>query len=97
MAVGGGERGPLGARPGATVGANLQVDRAGAGAMPENTFVTMRRRDRELVPEVQLSGPCRLATACCGIELMSVGASRFVIARFGAEVMRSQARGAVRL
>lgn len=28
------------------------------------------------------------ATACCGIELMAVGASRFDLARFGAEVMR---------
>jgi NADH-quinone oxidoreductase subunit B len=28
------------------------------------------------------------ATACCGIELMSTGASRFDIGRFGAEAMR---------
>ncbi len=32
------------------------------------------------------------ATACCGIELMAVGASRFDIARFGAEVMRFSPR-----
>ena len=32
--------------------------------------------------------PMPFATACCGIELMAVGASRFDIARFGAEVMR---------
>ena len=29
--------------------------------------------------------PMPFATACCGIELMAVGASRFDISRFGAE------------
>ena len=32
--------------------------------------------------------PLPFATACCGIELMGTGASRYDIARFGAEVMR---------
>ena len=32
--------------------------------------------------------PLPFATACCGIELMATGASRYDIARFGAEVMR---------
>ena len=32
--------------------------------------------------------PMPFATACCGIELMAVGAGRYDIARFGAEVMR---------
>ncbi len=32
--------------------------------------------------------PMPFATACCGIELMSTGASRYDIARFGAEAMR---------
>ena len=36
--------------------------------------------------------PMPFATACCGIELMAVGASRFDIARFGAEVMRVSPR-----
>jgi len=36
--------------------------------------------------------PMPFATACCGIELMAVGASRFDIARFGAEVMRFSPR-----
>jgi len=32
------------------------------------------------------------ATACCGIELMATGASRYDIARFGAEAMRFSPR-----
>ena len=36
--------------------------------------------------------PMPFATACCGIELMSTGASRYDIARFGAEVMRFSPR-----
>jgi NADH-quinone oxidoreductase subunit B len=32
------------------------------------------------------------ATACCGIELMATGASRYDVARFGAEVMRFSPR-----
>ncbi|MGD2108014.1 MAG: NADH-quinone oxidoreductase subunit NuoB [Phycisphaerae bacterium] len=32
--------------------------------------------------------PFPFATACCGIELMATGASRYDIARFGAEAMR---------
>ncbi|MFH1416887.1 MAG: NADH-quinone oxidoreductase subunit NuoB [Planctomycetota bacterium] len=36
--------------------------------------------------------PLPFATACCGIELMATGASRFDIARFGAEAMRFSPR-----
>src|SRR5687767_435738 len=36
--------------------------------------------------------PMPMGLACCGIELMAVGASRFDIARFGAEVMRFSPR-----
>lgn len=36
--------------------------------------------------------PMPFATACCGIELMSTGASRYDIARFGAEAMRFSPR-----
>jgi NADH-quinone oxidoreductase subunit B len=32
--------------------------------------------------------PMPFATACCGIELMATGASRYDIGRFGAEAMR---------
>ncbi len=36
--------------------------------------------------------PMPFATACCGIELMATAASRYDIARFGAEVMRFSPR-----
>lgn len=36
--------------------------------------------------------PMPFATACCGIELMAVAASRFDLARFGAEAMRFSPR-----
>ncbi len=38
--------------------------------------------------------PMPFATACCGIELMATGASRYDLARFGAEVMRFSPRQA---
>jgi NADH-quinone oxidoreductase subunit B len=36
--------------------------------------------------------PLPFATACCGIELMATGASRYDISRFGAEAMRFSPR-----
>jgi len=36
--------------------------------------------------------PMPFATACCGIELMATGASRYDISRFGAEAMRFSPR-----
>ncbi len=38
--------------------------------------------------------PLPFATVCCGIEIMSVEASRFDLARFGAEVLRFSPRQA---
>ena len=38
--------------------------------------------------------PMPMGLACCAIELMAVGASRFDLARFGAEVMRFSPRQA---
>jgi NADH-quinone oxidoreductase subunit B len=59
--------------------------------MPENTILT---RADAVVNWCRKNSlwPMPFATACCGIELMAVGASRFDIARFGAEVMRFSPR-----
>jgi NADH-quinone oxidoreductase subunit B len=58
---------------------------------PENAFAT---RLNTLANWVRTNSlwPMPFATACCGIELMAVGASRHDIARFGAEVMRFSPR-----
>ena len=45
-----------------------------------------------LVPQKILVWPMPMGLACCGIELMAVGASRFDISRFGSEVMRFSPR-----
>lgn len=80
------------------------VSQAGGVAVPENTIVT---RLGTAIDKLMTSvggdtvinaarkfslWPMPFATACCGIELMAVGASRFDIARFGAEVMRFSPR-----
>lgn len=59
--------------------------------LPENIFLT---RINEVSNWVRTNSlwPMPFATACCGIELMAVGASRHDIARFGAEVMRFSPR-----
>jgi NADH-quinone oxidoreductase subunit B len=76
----------------------------GSIEVPENTIIT--RLDTAIEKLLDQTGgnqiinaarkfslwPMPFATACCGIELMAVGASRFDIARFGAEVMRFSPR-----
>lgn len=59
--------------------------------LPENVMLT---RIDHLANWVRANSlwPMPFATACCGIELMAVGASRHDIARFGAEVMRFSPR-----
>ncbi|MHB1033541.1 MAG: NADH-quinone oxidoreductase subunit B [Pirellulales bacterium] len=64
---------------------------SGVPEIPENVFLS--KLDA-------LAGWCRknslwpmpFATACCGIELMSTAASRYDLARFGAEVLRFSPR-----
>jgi NADH-quinone oxidoreductase subunit B len=58
-----------------------------AVGLPENVFVSRLDWLANWVRSNSL-WPMPFATACCGIELMATGASRFDIARFGAEVMR---------
>src|SRR5262245_40165693 len=59
--------------------------------VPENTILTTIDSVVNWCRKYSL-WPMPFATACCGIELMAVGASRFDIARFGAEVMRFSPR-----
>ena len=64
---------------------------AGGVEVPENTLVTTVDAVVNWCRKYSL-WPMPFATACCGIELMAVGASRFDISRFGAEVMRFSPR-----
>jgi NADH-quinone oxidoreductase subunit B len=72
-------------------GPDLALKPVGTLETPENTFVTRRDAIINWCRKYSL-WPMPFATACCGIELMAVGASRFDIARFGAEVMRFSPR-----
>jgi NADH-quinone oxidoreductase subunit B len=65
--------------------------RAGGVELPEGVQVTTLDAAVNWCRKYSL-WPMPFATACCGIELMAVGASRFDIARFGAEVMRFSPR-----
>src|SRR5690349_22642799 len=62
-----------------------------AVGLPENVFMAKLDALANWVRTNSL-WPMPFATACCGIESMAVGASRFDIARFGAEVMRFSPR-----
>jgi NADH-quinone oxidoreductase subunit B len=62
-----------------------------AVGLPENVFMAKLDALANWVRTNSL-WPMPFATACCGIELMSTGASRYDIARFGAEVMRFSPR-----
>jgi NADH-quinone oxidoreductase subunit B len=57
----------------------------------DSVFVTQLDRLANWVRKNSL-WPMPFATACCGIELMATGASRYDIARFGAEAMRFSPR-----
>jgi NADH-quinone oxidoreductase subunit B len=59
--------------------------------LPENALATRLDTLANWVRRNSL-WPMPFGTACCGIELMAVGASRHDIARFGAEVMRFSPR-----
>jgi NADH-quinone oxidoreductase subunit B len=91
MAVGTSDGGGAPARQSPPTGASLAIKPASAAEVPENTFITQRDAVVSWCRKYSL-WPMPFATACCGIELMAAGASRFDIARFGAEVMRFSPR-----
>jgi NADH-quinone oxidoreductase subunit B len=72
-------------------GSLVNIQAAGQLEVPENTILTTLDSVVSWCRKYSL-WPMPFATACCGIELMAVGASRFDIARFGAEVMRFSPR-----
>ncbi|WP_165074213.1 NADH-quinone oxidoreductase subunit B [Paludisphaera rhizosphaerae] len=72
-------------------GSELVVTPADQPEVPENVFLTTMDSVVSWCRKHSL-WPMPFATACCGIELMAVGASRFDLARFGAEVMRFSPR-----
>jgi NADH-quinone oxidoreductase subunit B len=59
--------------------------------LPENIALTRLDHLANWVRKNSL-WPMPFATACCGIELMALGASRYDVARFGAEVFRFSPR-----
>ena len=62
-----------------------------AVGLPENVFLTRLDAAANWARSNSL-WPMPFATACCGIELMATGASRYDVGRFGAEAMRFSPR-----
>ena len=79
------------ARPGQPVGGTLAFNSPDTPELPADVHITTLDSVVNWCRKYSL-WPMPFATACCGIELMAVGASRFDIARFGAEVMRFSPR-----
>jgi NADH-quinone oxidoreductase subunit B len=92
MAVGlSGESGPQPSPLAVAASSSPAIHTKGSVEVPENTILTTLDAVVNWCRKNSL-WPMPFATACCGIELMAVGASRFDIARFGAEVMRFSPR-----
>ena len=70
-----------------------RIERLAFGGSPEQEGVVLTTMDRA-VNWVRKNSiwPMTFGLACCAIEMMSMGASRFDIARFGAEVFRPSPR-----
>ena len=58
----------------------------------EHNFVTGRIEDLVRWSRARSSWPAQFGLACCAIEMMAMAASRYDIARFGAEVFRGSPR-----
>jgi NADH-quinone oxidoreductase subunit B len=91
MALGTSDRSAAAVHRGAPSSTSLALNSASAPELPESVHVTTLDSVVNWCRKYSL-WPMPFATACCGIELMAVGASRFDIARFGAEVMRFSPR-----
>jgi NADH-quinone oxidoreductase subunit B len=91
MALGHGDSTSLETKGRAPAASTLAISSSRSTEVPENTIVTTLDSVVNWCRKYSL-WPMPFATACCGIELMAAGASRFDIARFGAEVMRFSPR-----
>ena len=69
-------------------GPSFQPTRQGFIATKLNYLIDLVRKNGVNWSRKNSLWPMPFATACCGIELMATGASRYDIARFGAEAMR---------
>jgi len=71
----------------------LRIERLAFGGSPEQEGVVLTTLDRA-VNWVRKNSiwPMTFGLACCAIEMMSMGAARFDLARFGAEVFRPSPR-----
>src|ERR687883_640784 len=65
----------------------------GSGGQPEGIIMTTLDKAVNWVRKSSI-WPMTFGLACCAIEMMAMGASRFDIARFGAEVFRPSPRQA---
>src|SRR5437879_6383182 len=77
--------------PGAPAAGSPLVQHRPGVDIPENTILTTVDSVVNWCRKYSL-WPMPFATACCGIELMAVGASRFGMGRFGAEGRRFSPR-----